>query len=186
MGWQCENCLNMNSYRNKSCKICQSRISQAEIKKIISEEIRLQQKKIITLPLKSWLLLVKCLDYCIEKRKYINIAAGLVLIAAIVANFALLKEFNMSNVWEKSRVEHKRYIVQNTKHKNIRYEFNKAVSKALETLKTDKQMAIMDNLHRALKDKEIRDIHIKKADPIKIRVLEEKLWKAIYKIQPLL
>lgn len=186
MGWQCEKCLNMNSYRNKSCKICQCQISQAEIKKIVSEEIRLQQKKIIKLPLQIWLLLLKCLDYCIERRKYINIAAGLVLTAAIVANFALLKEFNMSNIWEKSRVVHKLYIVQNTKHKDITYEFSKAVLKTLDKLKADKQGVIMDNLHRAFKDKEIRDIHIKKADQIKIRLLEEKLWKAIYKIQPLL
>ncbi|HHV17459.1 MAG TPA: hypothetical protein GXZ27_01160 [Thermoanaerobacterales bacterium] len=185
MGWQCKECLNINNYREKSCVNCQSPISETEVKKIVSEEIRLQQKKILKLPLKSWLWTVKYLDLCIERRKYINIATGLILAVAIATNFAFLKDFNISSIWEKSAIEYKRDIFKNAKHKNIAYELNKKASQTLETLKTNKQGIITDNLHLAFKDKEIREIHVKKIDPVKTKLLEEKLWKAIYKIQPL-
>ena len=185
MGWKCDNCSHMNSYRDKYCSSCQSQMSQAEINKIVSEEIRLQQMKIIKLPLQTWLLLLKCLDYCVEKRKQINIAATIALLAIIIANLALLKDFSMSNLWEKSDLEYKLYLVQNTRHKDIVYELGKAVLKTLENLGGDKLSAIVENLNWALKDKDIRHLHIKKANPIKIKVLEEKLWKVFYKLQPL-
>ena len=43
---------------------------------------------------------------------------------------------------------------------------------------------IVENLYRALRDKDTRHLHIK-ANPIKIKVLEEILWKVFYKVQPL-
>ena len=119
------------------------------------------------------------------RRKYINIATGLILAVIIATNFAFLKDFNISSIWEKSAIEYKRDIFKNAKHKNIAYELNKKASQTLETLKTNKQGIITDNLHLAFKDKEIREIHVKKIDPVKTKLLEEKLWKAIYKIQPL-
>ena len=91
----------------------------------------------------------------------------------------------MSNLWEKSDLEYKLYLVQNTRHKDIVYELGKAVLKTLEKLGEDKLSAIVENLYRALRDKDIRHLHIKKANPIKIKVLEEKLWKVFYKVQPL-
>lgn len=179
MGWQCKNCLKVNSYRNRSCEVCQSPISRGEIEKVVLEEIRIQREKIFKFPLQSGRWLLKALDFCVERKKLFNIATGLILIVAIASNTALLKDVSISNTWEKAAMEEKLYILLPPKDIRRDYERGKTIFMNLATIRGDKPETIADNLHRAYKGKVIRDIHVKKPSPIKIKLMEEKLWKAI-------
>lgn len=200
MGWICKECSQETSYRYSTCINCKTPISKHEIKCVVSQEIKIQKIKIKDKQLKNLLWISKSTDLILARGKKIKLVFTILLLGMIAIRILIPQNFDIAkyNQLALNRISIKTKVLTedflNMKEKKqlqFRENFAKKLKQEILVVKGEivtrkVQEAYSDIFANGFNIGRIQNIKKKSIIFNKGKVLEEKLWKALWIIQSFL